>query len=87
MPTLGSISRFHEPVTSMVMNRAEHEQLIQQLDQRQDDVLERLDELDHQIARLIEYWTQKRSPELDVSSQTSFDAQPDSDWDASDRAA
>ncbi len=84
MPTLGSISRFHEPVTSMVMNRAEHEQLIQQLDQRQDDVLERLDEL---IARLIEYWTQKRSPELDVSSQTSFDAQPDSDWDVSDRAA
>ena len=43
----------------MVMNRVEHEQLLQQLDQRQDDVLERLEELTHDITRLIDHWTKK----------------------------
>jgi len=71
----------------MVMNRAEHEQLIQQLDQRQDDVLERLDELDQQIARLIEFWTQKKSPELEETDPTSTEIPSEGDWDASKRAA
>ena len=43
----------------MVMNPVEHEQLLQQLDQRQDDVLERLEELSHDITRLIDHWTNK----------------------------
>ena len=43
----------------MVMNPVEHEQLLQQLDQRQDDVLERLEELSHDITRLIDHWTSK----------------------------
>ena len=43
----------------MVMNPVEHEQLLQQLDQRQDDVLERLKELSHDITRLIDHWTNK----------------------------
>lgn len=71
----------------MVMNRAEHEQLIQQLDQRQDDVLERLDELDQQIARLIEFWTHKKSPELKETDPTSTEIPSGGDWDASKRAA
>lgn len=51
----------------MVMDPSEHEQLVQQLDQRQDDVLERLDELDQQISRLISIWTQQR----DATDETS----------------
>ncbi|MCA9103997.1 MAG: hypothetical protein R3B96_18795 [Pirellulaceae bacterium] len=53
------------------MESASYEQRIQELDHRQDEVLERLAELDRQIEVLIEMWSPKREERVSTSEPSS----------------
>ena len=59
------------PWSRRFVESASYEQRIQELDHRQDEVLERLAELDRQIEVLIEMWSPKREERVSTSEPSS----------------